>query len=61
MRVVGNAVFEKRDINKYTWIKMDHGSVVERAPLDFVLISRRVVGRLLEVRMLRGDAGEMSE
>ena len=59
--VVGNTLFKKRDIHKYTWVKMAHGAVVERALMDFVLISRRVVGRLLYVRVLRGEAGGMSD
>ena len=59
--VVGNSLFKKRDIHKYTWVKMAHGAVVERAMMDFVLISRRVVGRLLDVRVLRGEGGGMSD
>ena len=52
---------QKRDIHKYTWVKMAHGAVVERALIDFVLISRRVVGRLLDVRVLRREVGGMSD
>ena len=59
--VVGNSLFKKRDIHKYTWVKMAHGAVVERAMMDFVLISRRVVGRLLDVPVLRGEGGGMSD
>ena len=59
--VVGNSLFKKRDIHKYTWVKMAHGAVVERAMMDVVLILRRVVGRLLDVRVLRGEGGGMSD
>lgn len=53
--VLGNSLFRKRDIHMNTFIKSAHGAVVERAPMDFVVISRRVVGRLLAARMLRGE------
>ena len=39
---------------------MAHGAVVERAMKDFLLISRRVVGKLLDVRVLREEGGGMS-
>ena len=59
--VVGNSLFKKRDIHKYTWVRMAHGAMVERALMDFVLISRRVVKRLLDVRVLRGEGGGVSD
>ena len=40
---------------------MAHSAVVERSLINFVLISRRMEGRLLDVRVLRGEAGGMSE
>ena len=52
--VVGNTLFKKRHIHKYTLLKIAHGAAMERVLMDFVLISRRVVGRLLDVRVLRG-------
>ena len=39
--VFGNSLFKKQDIHKYTWVKIAHGAVVERAMLDFVLISKK--------------------
>ena len=51
----------KRDIHKYSWVKIAQGAVVERAIMDFVQISRRVVGRLLDVRVLREKGGGMSD
>ena len=59
--VVGNTLFKKRDIHKYTWEKMAQGAVVDRLLMDFVLISGRVVGKLLDVRVLRGEAGGMPD
>ena len=52
---------KKRDIHNYTWVKMAHGAVVERAMMDFVLISRIVVERLLDVRVFIGEGEGMSD
>ena len=58
--VVGNTLFKKRHIHKYTLVKIAHGAAMERVLMDFVLISRRVVGKLLEVLVLR-EAGGISD
>ena len=47
---IGNTMFRKKRINKYTWIRVAHGRVEERALMDYVLIERRMVGRLKDVR-----------
>lgn len=59
--VIGNTWFKKKEINKYTWVRVSNGRMTDRAVMDYVLISRRVSGRLLDVHVLRGEAGGMSD
>ena len=47
--VVGNSVFQKKDINKYTWARVSDGRMLDRALMDYVVVSRAVVSRLLDV------------
>ena len=58
---IGNTMFRKKRINKYTWIRVAHGRVEERALMDYVLIERRMVGRLKDVHVYRGEAAGMSD
>ena len=59
--VVGNTFFEKKDIHKYTWVRIVEGRVVDKALMDYVLVSRKVLHRLLDVRVLRGVGSGMSD
>ena len=52
---IGNS-FVKKGINKYTWIRVANGRVIERALMDYVLITKRMVGRLKDVHVFRGVA-----
>ena len=52
--VVGNSWFKKNDVYKYTWLRMAEGRVVDNALMDYVLLPRRMVGRLLDVKVWRG-------
>ena len=54
--VMGNSFFKKNGINKYTWIRVANGRVIERALMDYALITKRMVGRLKDVHVLRGVA-----
>ena len=58
---VGNSYFKKKRKNKYTWIRVAAGRVIERALMDYVLIARRVIGRLKDVHVFRGMAAGMSD
>ena len=58
---VGNSLFKKNVIKKYTWVRMVGGQVVERALMDYVLINGGMRGRLLDVDVLRGEAGGLSD
>ena len=58
---IGNSFFKKKWINKYTWIRMANGRVIERALMDYVLITKRMVGRLKDVHVFRGVAAGMSD
>ena len=54
--VIGNSFFffKKKGINKYTWIRVANGRVIERALMDYVLITKRMVGRLKDVQVCLG-------
>ena len=40
--VIGSSFFKKEGINKYTWIRVASGRVIERALMDYVLITENV-------------------
>ena len=48
-------------INKYTWARVERGRVIERALMDYVLITRRMIGRLKDVHVYRGMTAGMSD
>ena len=58
---IGNSFFKKKSINKYTWVRVTNGRVVERAVMDYVLISGRMIGRVKDVHVFRGVAAGMSD
>ena len=59
--IVGNTWFRKKRINKYTWERVVRGEVVERALMDYVIISKKVWKRLLDVHVYRGAADGVSD
>ena len=59
--VIGNTWFRKKDINKYTWIRINDGRMVDRALMDYVIVNKNARGMLLDVHVLRGAAGGMSD
>ena len=59
--VVGNTYFKKKEINKYTWVRVERGMVVERALMDYVLLTKSVIGRLKDVHVYRGMAAGISD
>ena len=58
--VIGNT-FKKKEIHTYTWERQDVGRIVDRALMDYVVVSKDMVGRLLDVRVLRGESGGLSD
>ena len=44
--VVGNSLFKKNHVYRYTWLRMAEGRVVDKALMDYVLLLRRMLGRL---------------
>ena len=48
-----HSFFKKKGINKYTWIRVANGRVIERVLMDYVLITKRMVGRLKDVHVFR--------
>ena len=59
--VIGNTLFKKKKKNKFTWARVDRGKVVDRALMDYVIVSRKIVGRLRDVHVYRGEAGGISD
>lgn len=59
--VIGNTWFRKEERNKYTWVRVANGRVVERACMDFIIVTKRVAGRLIDVHVYRGVAGGVSD
>ena len=58
---IGNSFFKKKGINKYAWIIVANGRERERALMDYVLITKRMVGGLKDVHVFRGVAAGMSD
>ena len=57
--MVGNTLF-KKDIHKYTRMRQDNGRVVDRSMMNYVIVWRNVIRRLLAKRVLREEGGGMS-
>ena len=55
--VVNNTRFKKRDVYKHTWLRMAEGRVVDRALMDYVLLPKRMLGGLLDVKVWSGGGG----
>ena len=58
---VANTFFKKKVINKYTWRRTAHGRIVEKALMDYVVVSRRALKHVLDVKVMRGVASGMSD
>ena len=59
--VVGNSWFKQNDVYKYTWLRMAEGRVIDKVLMDYVLLPRRMLGRLLDVKVWRGEGGGLSD
>ena len=59
--VIGNTWFRKKDINKYTWVRVSNGRMVDRALMDYLIVSSSIRGSLLDVHVLRGVTGGISD
>ena len=59
--VAGNSLLRKNDVYKYTWVRMVERRVVNRALMDYVLLPKRIRGRLLDVKVSRGEGGGMTD
>lgn len=56
--IIGNTWFNKRKIHKYTWVS---GVTGDCALLDYICVSQMDKTRLLDVNVLRGAAGGISD
>ena len=54
--LVSNSWF-KKNVHKYTWLRMAEGRVVDKALMDYVWLPRRMLVRLLDVKVWRGERG----
>ena len=59
--VVGNSWFKKNDVYKYTWLRMAEERVVDKALMDYMLLPRRMLGRLLDLKVWRGEGRGLSD
>ena len=59
--VVGNMLFRKKRINKFTWQRIDKGRLVERAMMHYVLVEKNVLGRLVDLHVAREFGGGVSD
>ena len=50
---VGNSWFKKKVVHKYTWLRISEGREVNKALMDYVLLPRRMLGRLFDVKLWR--------
>ena len=51
--VAGNRFFRKNYVHKYMWVRMVEGRVVDRVLVDYVLLPKRMRGRLLDVEVCK--------
>ena len=54
---MNNSLFKKKDVYKYTWLRMAEGRVVDRALMDYVLLIKRMLSHLLDVKVWREGGG----
>ena len=47
--VVCNRFFKKKDVYKYTWLRLAEGIVVDWELMDYGLLPKRMLGRRLDV------------
>ena len=57
---MGNSWFKKMVVHKCSWLRMAEGRVVDRALMDYVLLPKRMLGKLLDVNAWREEGGGMS-
>ena len=55
--VVGNSWFKKRDVCKYTRLRIPEKRMVARALMYDVLLPKRMLGKLVDVKVWRGEGG----
>ena len=59
--VIGNTYFRKNGINKFELHRIDNGRMVKRVIMDYVLVERSVLGRLVDVHVARVAEEGMSD
>ena len=58
---IGNSFFRKKNVNKYTWMRVANGRMIEKALMDYLLITRKMIGRVKDIHVFRGVAGGISD
>ncbi|KAK7080957.1 hypothetical protein SK128_011301 [Halocaridina rubra] len=59
--LIANTVFKEKAVHKYTWVGVDNGRVVDKALMGYVVVNRRAIGRVLDVNILRGPSGGITD
>ena len=54
---IRNTYFKMKGINKFTWQRIDNRRLVERTMMDYVLVEKSVLGRLVDVHLARRAGG----
>ena len=58
---VCNTLFNKRDAQKYMWVKRIRGEIVESALMDYMCISEKYRTTVTDVNVLRAAVGVYSD
>ena len=59
--VIGNTYFRNEGINMFTWQRVDNGRLIERAMMDYVLVEKSALSRLVDVHVARGAGGGVAD
>ena len=54
---MGTSLLKKKDVFKYTCLRMAEGREVDRALMNYVLLPERMLERLIDVKVWRGKDG----
>ena len=59
--MVGNSWFKKKDVYKYTWLRMSEGGVVERGIDGLFVVTKTNPWKTVDEKVRRGECGGMSD
>ena len=56
---IGNTYFRKKGTNKFTWQMIHNGCFAGRPVMDYVIVEKSALGRLVDAHVPRGARGRM--